>query len=224
LPRIDAARRANPAMKSIAAQLHFKDRRLPVRRHHELIAVDLIRAIEAGMPRILPGQSLEVCFQPRETVSKLPIYAGNLTWLAAEDFPVAAEHFDITRLESDPNWETPLWWSPPRIGGWNAPSADKFGQILADKREEAKKYDTKGRPLWLLIVTEFANDLESHVFPREGDDLAYLREQIAATEFDFAGGPFQQVWLLSEFTQGCVRLYPTEPSRLPGPASSDAPA
>ena len=210
LPAILTARKANPAMKSIAAEINFKDVRLPSKRHDQSIVADLIRAVEAAIPRILPGQSLEVSFQPRETVVKCPTYAGNMTFLAAEDFPVAAEHLGIIRMESYPDWEWPPWCCPRMLCGWNSPSADEFTDILRDKEAKAQKYDTQGRPLWLLIVAELANDLESHVFPREEDDLDYLREQIAATGFDFAAGPFQQVWLFSEFTQGCVRLYPTD--------------
>jgi hypothetical protein len=208
LPAILDARKAKPAMKSIAAQINFKDVRLPSKRHDQSIVADLIRAVEAAIPRILPGQSLEVSFQPREAVATCPTYAGNMTFLAAEDFPVAAEHFDIIRMESYTDWQWPPWCCPRMLGGWNSPSADEFTAILKDKEEKAQKYDTQGRPLWLLIVAELANDLESQVFPREEDDLDYLREQIAATGFDFAAGPFQQAWLFSEFTQGCVQLYP----------------
>jgi hypothetical protein len=209
LPAILTARKANSAMKSIAAEINFKDVRLPSKRHDQSIVADLIKAVEAAIPRILPGQSLEVSFQARETVAKCPTYVGNMTFLAAEDFPVAAEHFSIVRMESHPHWEWPPWCCPRMLGGWNSPSADEFTDILRDKKGKAQKYDTQGRPLWLLIVAEAANDLESHIFPREENDLDYLREQITATGFDFAAGPFQQVWLFSEFTQGSIRLYPT---------------
>ncbi|HLN28848.1 MAG TPA: hypothetical protein VK395_13970 [Gemmataceae bacterium] len=209
LPAILTARKANPAMKSIAAQINFKDVRLPSKRHDQAIVADLIRAVGAAIPRILPGQSLEVSFQPRETVAKCPLYLGNMTLLAAEDFPVAAEHFSVIRLRSHPDWEWPPWSCPRMLAGWNSPTASEFTRILRDKEAKAQRYDTQGRPLWLLIVAEFDNDLESHIFPRERDDLDHLREQIAATVFDFAAGPFQQVWLFSEFTEGSVRLYPS---------------
>jgi hypothetical protein len=159
LPVIDAARRENPAMRGIAARLHFKEPRLPVRPEHQSFAADLIHATELVIPRFLPGRSLEVSFQPRKIVAKCPPYAGNMTFLSVEDSPVAAKHLNLFRLESYRDWEWPPWWCPQMMGGWSTPSASEFRHILTDKREKEKKYNTNGKPLWLLIVAELANDL-----------------------------------------------------------------
>lgn len=212
LPAIEAARQANPAIKSIAAWFDFKDVRLPKNRDHRAVARALVVAAEAAMPRIPPGRSLRVGFLPRDTVSRLPAHLGGWTFLASEDFPVAAEHFNLICLESDPEWQWPCWLCPRMAGGWNTPSSDGFARIFEAKAQKAKKYNTEGRPLWLLIVAELTNDQESHIFPRGEDYLAYLREQISATGFDFGAAAFQQVWLFSEFTEGKVRLYPVGPA------------
>jgi hypothetical protein len=42
--------------------------------------------------------------------------------------------------------------------------------------------------------------------------MAYLREEVSAASFDFASGPFQQVWLFSAFTGGAVPLYAAGPA------------
>ena len=83
---------------------------------------------------------------------------------------------------------------------------------MEGKQKQAINYDLKGKPLWLLIVAEVERDQESHVFPRGEDELAYLRELVSATGFDFAASPFQQVWLFSEFTGGAVPLYAAAPA------------
>jgi hypothetical protein len=210
LPAIEAARCANPTIKSIAASLDFKDIRLPKKRDHRAIAADLVRVVEAMVPRIPVDRFVKLCFASRDVLAGIPQQAGDWTFLPSEDFPLAAEHFDWVRLESYHDEEWPLWTCPRMLGGWNAPSANEFSGILEAKAQEAKKYDTQGWPLWLLIVAELTNDQESHVFPRGQDYLLYLREQISATGFDFATGPFQQVWLFSEFTEGMVRLYPAD--------------
>jgi len=114
----------------------------------------------------------------------------------------------VIRLGFDPGWDGPPWTCPRILGAWNASSDAEFGRILRSKAGKAKKYDTKSLPLWLLVVAELTNDQESHIFPRGEAYLSYLHEQVSATGFDFAAGPFQQVWLFSEFTEDKVRLYP----------------
>jgi hypothetical protein len=212
LPLIEAARQASPVARSVAAWLDFKDVRLPKSRDHSRVARALIAAVEAAIPRIPQGRSVRVGFLPRDTVARLPTHDWGWTFLASEDFPDAAQYFNVICLESDPGWHMPFWHCPRMNAGWCAPSADEFGRILDSKARKARKYDAHGRPLWLLIVAELLNDQESHVFPRGQEYLAYLREQVSNTGFDFATGPFQQVWLFSEFTEGKVRLCPAGPA------------
>jgi hypothetical protein len=210
---IDEARLRKPSLKNVAAWLHFKDPLFPKDRDHRRVAEALVAAVEAAVPLIPPGQRVRVSFLSRADVARLPAHPlGDWAFLAAEDHPVAAEHIDCVRLEPDSVWEWPGWDCPPMLAGWNGPSADGFRHILERKRKKAAKYDPKGRPLWLLIVAEVGTDRESHVFPRGEGDLAYLREQVCATGFDFAASPFQQVWLFSEFTGGAVLLYAASPA------------
>jgi hypothetical protein len=208
LPAITEARSANPALKNVAAWFDFKDVRLPKKRDHLAVAEDLVRTVQAALPRIPPGQRVRVYFFDKATLSTIPNDVPGWTFLATEDYPDAAEHFNVICLESDPEWDWPLWTCPRMLGGWNAPSDAEFGRILVSKAEKAKKYDTKRLPLWLLIVAELKNDQESHIFPRGSAYLPSLHEQVSATGFDFAAGPFQQVWLFSEFTEDKVRLFP----------------
>ena len=211
-PTIDAARKMNSALKGICVTFDFNDVRLPKSRTHKVVAEALITAVEAAAPRILTDRLIKVSFLDRATIATLsaqvgnPPYVGNWTFLASEDFPVAAEHFNVIRLEAYPQWEWPPWSCPRTMGGWNSPCADEFREILEAKQGKAKKYNTHGRPLWLLIVSDLISDMESHVFPKDGEELASLRERIAATGFDFAKGPFQQVWLFSRFSKCSVRL------------------
>ena len=192
-------------MKDVAAWFDFKKLRLPKKQDHQAIAEDLVRAVEAVLPNIPPDQTVKVDFLPRKTLATLPSYTPGWFFLAAEDFPIAAAHFNVICVNEG------LWSCPRMIGGWQAPSADEFGRILETKARKAKKYDTKGKPLWLLIVAELVNDQESHVFPRGDGELAYLRDQIVATGFDFAAGIFREVWLFSEFTGASIRLHPVDP-------------
>jgi hypothetical protein len=198
LPAIEAARQANPAMKNITVWFDFNDVRLPKKQNHQAVVRALVAAVEAAIPRIPPGRSVRVGFFPRDTVSRLPTYVGDWTFLVSEDFPVAAKHFNVICLGSYPEWMWPPWHCPRLGAGWNSPSADEFARILEAKALKAKHYDIQGRPLWLLIVAELTNDQESHVFPRGEEYLAYLREQVSATGFDFGASPFQQVWLFSD--------------------------
>lgn len=209
LPAIEAARQAKPAIKTVAARFGFKDLRLPKKRNHRVIAEDFVRAVETALPQIPSDRWVFLCFINRDKLSRIPNQVNNgVALLPLEDFPLAAEHFEYIRLASYPEEERPPWFDPRMLGGWVAPSADEFAQILETKVRKARNYDTQGRPVWLLIVAELWNDRESHIFPREEYDLLSLREQIVATGFDFAAGPLQQVWLFSEFTEGAMRLYP----------------
>jgi hypothetical protein len=210
---IGEARRRKPSLKNVAAWLHFKDPCFPRDRDHRRVAEALVAAVEAALPLVPPDQRVKVSFVPRVDVSILPTNPiGEWVFLASEDHPVAAEHIDSVGLELDSGWEWPGWYCLPMLGGWNSPSADGFRHILECKRDKAAKYDSKGIPLWLLIVAEVENDHESHVFPRGEGDLDYLREQVSVTGFDFAASPFQQVWLFSEFTGGAVLLYAANPA------------
>ena len=204
-PAIDKARLANPSVRDAAVWFDFKDVRLPEKRHHRAIAEDLVRAVAAALPKIPRDWPVKVSFFPREALSTLPSYTPGWFFLAAEDFLVAAKHFNVICLNQG-------FWSWVRgPAGWQAPSAAEFGRILQTKAKKAKKYDPEGKPLWLLIVAEQLHDHESHVFPRGEGDLEYLREQIVVTGFDFAAGPFREVWLFSEFTWASMRIHPVDP-------------
>jgi len=206
LPAINAAKQVRPALQSVFARLDFHDPLLPRKRDHQAIAEDLVRAIEELVGRIPLGRPVEAFFLARDILAEPWMIAPRGTYLASEDFPLASQHFRMIHLECDPDRWWPDWQCPMIMTGPMAPSAKTFAHIFKDKA--AKKYDTKGMPLWLLIVAEFTNDVESHIFPLDEGELAYLREQICATGFDFAASQFQQVWLFSEFMQRALPLYP----------------
>ena len=82
-------------------------------------------------------------------------------------------------------------------------------RILEGKAKKARDYDLAGAELWLLVVCETHGDVESHIFPQGEDSVAVLDAQIRETGFDFAMGPFAEVWLLSAFTGNQRRIQPT---------------
>jgi hypothetical protein len=207
-PQILAVRQATPALRSVSAEIHFNQGRLLERKNFLAVAKELGRAMETALPRIPLGRRVQLCFFAKEIIARIPAAFGNMMFLASEDFPLVAKTFSVIYLRFDPEWPWHVWTCPEMDAGWNAPSAGQFAERLEDKLQKAKKYDTQGQPLWLLIVAELMNDRESHVFPREEEGIQFLHDQVAGTGFDFALSPFQQVWLYSEFSGGTVRLYP----------------
>jgi hypothetical protein len=64
------------------------------------------------------------------------------------------------------------------------------------------------RPPWLLIVCDLIGDVQSHIFPRDQHGLERLFATLRDTGFDFQGGPFQEVWFVSEFSRQRLRAHP----------------
>jgi hypothetical protein len=208
---IDEARRKNASLKGVSATIDFKDELLPKKNEHLELAKDLVRAAESAIQRIPQDGRIRVGFIPKTYLSQIPREVGDWTFLPEEDFPAAAKHLNLLHLGSGHYLEWPPWFCPRLLGAWTAPSDEVLTHILESKKQKAARYDTQGRPLWLLIIGEVLNDPESHVFPRSEEDVCYLHEQVVATGFDFSVAPFQQVWVLSEFKGDVVRLYPTGP-------------
>jgi hypothetical protein len=212
LGEIEKVRVNVPTVLNASIEVDFNDPRgfnhprLPRRSEHRQVAEQLVRAVEAALPKIPAGILTSVCFIPRATLERMPSNAPGLFFLAREDFPAAADHFNVLKVRWHPDGVLPLVTCPRLLAGWASPHADVFTSIL--EKKGAANYDTQGRPLWLLIVADLENDRESHVVPTDGEYLDHLHEQVAATGFDFAGSQFQQVWLFSEFNGCTVRLHP----------------
>lgn len=102
----------------------------------------------------------------------------------------------------------PRWHCQNADTAWLGPDVDELCRILEGKSKKAKKYNLGGAPLWLLVDCATGGDLQSHIFPTSTKEMVRLAGAVNQTGFDFAAGPFAEVWLLSAIGEGRVRLYP----------------
>jgi hypothetical protein len=210
-PAIEQERRARPALQDVRVRIGFKDARLPRRRVHAPLAAELVRLVEVVVPELaaLPADT-NVVLLAREDLARVPARAGNILFRAAEDWSLVAEHVSFLRACRWFGLRWPPWGCPESEGAWPSPVVEQLRRDLQRKADAAKGYQLDGARLWLLLVSEVDGDLQSHIFPRTDDDMAGLRAAVEATGFDFQNGPFSEVWLLSAFSGGRLRLHPCQ--------------
>jgi hypothetical protein len=156
-----------------------------------------------------PGQEVEVEFLPRHTIAALGSRLENTLFLATEDWPQASKDVSLLHVSRWPGVTWPTWQCQDVATAWLGPDVEELRRVLEGKRAKAQHYDLGGAPLWLLIVSEVQGDLQSHIFPRNENDLAQLLDVLRQTGFRFEDGPFAEVWLLSAFSGGRLRLHPS---------------
>jgi hypothetical protein len=137
----------------------------------------------------------------------LPPGCPGEVFLPEEDWKVASALTSLN-ISRHPGVPVPRWHCQNAATAWLGPDVDEFCRILGGKRNKAQNYNLGGVPLWLLVVRTTGGDLQSHIFPVTAEERAQLAEAVRQTGFDFAAGPFTEIWLLSAQGEGRIRLYP----------------
>jgi hypothetical protein len=207
-PALDRERQTKPTLQDVQVLLGFSGRTPPTRGKHKLLATELARLIEQVAERLVPGQEVEVTFLPANLIATMggPWDDADF-WAAEEEWPQLSKELSSLYVSRWPG-ERPNWRCQDVGTAWSAAEVEEFRRILEGKTAKAQHYDLGGAPLWLLIVCEVFGDLQSHIFPRTDADVAQLHAALEQTGFDFQGGPFSEVWLLSEFANCRLRLHP----------------
>jgi hypothetical protein len=193
------------SIKDVSVHLSLNEKRLPKRKECEGIAADLVRLVEAviASPMFRPDRTL-VDFGKK---SSLPPASQGEVFLPEEDWKVASA---LSSLEASrhPGVPVPRWHCQNADTAWLGPDVDEFCRILDGKTKKAAKYNLGGSRLWVLVVCATGGDLQSQIFPLNDGEHKALADAVKQTGFDFAAGPFAEVWLLSAQGEGRVRLHP----------------
>jgi hypothetical protein len=193
------------AINDVSVHLTLNEKRLPRKRDCEAMASELVRLVETvvGHPNFLDGNTM-VEFGPK---ASLPPTGPGDVFLPEEDWNVASALTSLN-VSRHPGVPVPRWHCQNADTAWLGPDVDEFCRILEGKQKKAEKYNLGGAPLWLLVVCTTGGDLQSHIFPSSAEERARLADAVKQTGFDFAAGPFTEVWLLSAQGEGRVRLHP----------------
>ncbi len=204
---LDGLVAANPSLKGIYINSHFYDNGIPSRRHHDVIATEVVRFVEYAMNRGWVGRERhKFSFQGTRT----DIIASDWIALPAERWPVLARFMSVLEVLDFPfDGYMPSACYQAQVG-WCSPYAQPFAQIFGSKAEKLRNASQEGRyargdsPLWLLIVCNRSGDLRSNIFG--GWEL---KSAVEESGFDFADSPFDEVWLTAENLGGrSQRLFP----------------
>jgi hypothetical protein len=206
-PLLDRMRRKSPALRGVQVLLQFNTPEVPKKSYHAAFASEFVRLVETVANQAQVREA-EVEFAPRATVAQLGSNWGDSVFMPAEEWPQASRHLSTLRVTRWPIDVWPPWQCLNVAAAWLGPSLEEFRRILDGKAEKAQGYDLRGAPLWLLIVTEVVGDLQSHIFPANEFELDQLLTTLRASGFDFENGPFREVWLVSAFGGGRLRLHP----------------
>jgi hypothetical protein len=137
----------------------------------------------------------------------LPAGCPGEVFMPEEDWKIASAVTSLN-VSRHTGVSVPRWHCQNAATAWLGPDVDEFCRILQGKRKKAQKYNLSGAPLWLLVVCAMGGDLQSHIFPTNVEERTRFGEAVRQTGFDFAAGPFAEVWLLSAQGEGRIRLYP----------------
>jgi hypothetical protein len=208
-PKLDSERRKLQSLEEIAVDFHFRDPRLPQGREHALLVQELIQAVSKFAHDVNPyGNGIEVCFGPSETVKRAGGHLGRWRFLPDDEWPCSARHISSLAIRLWPGLHWPPWNCPLLDAAWPSPVAEEFVKVLCNKASKFTPRSKSDLPIWLLIVCETQNDLQSHSVPSNPQDAKHLVEAIEQCGFAFNKSPFEQVWLLSEFNGRKTQLYP----------------
>jgi hypothetical protein len=213
-PKVDELRRKDDALKAVGAWVNFFDTKLPSlgKKEIEQFANELVELARQVTSTLGSSEDLKISFSPRSTTGKYPVIQCGWHRFPGEDWPLISLHLNTVKFTKTPVvW--PRWHCYQTDSGWMSLKVETFGKIFEDKERKVRNklgagIQTRGVPLWLVIVSDLLNDLSSHVFPSNEWDSEELFRIIRATGYDFAGSPFSQVWLFSEFTRQKIRLDP----------------
>jgi hypothetical protein len=207
-PLLDQERQSQSALCGVQVHLRFNEPQGPDKRGHQALAGELVQVIQVAAARAVPGREVDVEFVPQATVDEANSLMPEHYFLAQEQWPLASRHLASLWVSRWPIDAWPSWICLNVKAACPVPDRTEFKRALEGKAKKAQGYALAGAPLWLLVVCETTGDLESHVFPQGNQDVAVLESKIRENCFDFAGGPFAEVWLLSEFTGIQRRLHP----------------
>jgi hypothetical protein len=236
---IDGLRRQKPSLKHSCARLRFHDPELPGKRTHAQIAESVVELVETvAAQRTIDATDFQIAFQAAEAIAnwRAPICEmfpgrkcyylaaratlgapGAQLFLVREEWPELSPILASIDVLRTPYAAWPPWNCPDIQGAWSDPSGREFRAILRDKQEKARKYRLSGTSLWLLIVCDVPDDVSSHIFPENGDDLTRLHDAIADSAFVFEASPFAEVWLFSQFCSSTLPIFQRVPTQGAGP-------
>jgi hypothetical protein len=189
----------------VSVHLSLNEKCLPTQRKCEAMASDLVRLVETviGNPNFCNAGTMVVFVR---NATQAPGCPGEI-YLPEENWKIASILTSLT-VSRHPDVPIPFWHCQNAATAFLGPDEDEFCRIFESKRERALKYSLGMAPLWLLVVCATGSDLQSHIFPTNPADRERLAEVVRQTGFDFAAGPFTEVWLLSAQGAGRIRLYP----------------
>jgi hypothetical protein len=208
-PVLDRERHSKEALRGFQVRVGFGNKGLPHKRDHHALAQQLVQVVEAAV-LAMSGREVDVVFLPQAFIDKANRLISNKFFLAQEVWPLAAERLSSLSVSSWPFEVWPLWNCLDVMGAWGGADEDKFKAVLEKKAKKAEGYDAAGAVLWLLVVCETHDDLESHIYPRDNEELLVLEEKVRESGVADPVGPYAEVWLLSAFTGSACRLRPSK--------------
>lgn len=214
LPALDRARRSDSALMHVELDLHFKSPRLPPRADHAALASEIVRLARwLAQTFAADGCHLEISFVPHSLAARISGVKDGHFFAAQEHWPVAARHVNWLRFADSRPLKWPPWHCPAVDTAWLAVCPSELRSLLNTKAARAARFLLGGAPLWLLIVSDLPTDLQSEIFPTQPHDIAELRAAVRESAFDFSGGPFSEVWLMSAASgnRWCLHPLPLHP-------------
>jgi hypothetical protein len=207
-PLLEQERQTLDVLRGVGAHLQFNEARIPDRRDHQALARELVQVIHLAAARAVPGGDVEVIFEPQATVEEASRLVPDYYFLPKEQWPLTSKNLSYLSVSRWPIDAWVPWNCLDATLAWVGPDKNEFARILEGKAKKAQYYDLVGAELWLLVVCETHGDVGSHIFPQGEAGVAVLETKIRETGFDFAAGPFAEVWLLSAFTGSQRRIHP----------------
>jgi hypothetical protein len=208
-PELERLRRARPNLQHVGVRVGFRDRRLPQRRDQSALARELVELVERVAPALANyAADIDVVFLPREMIDRVPAAVQGCVFVPQEDWPRCCQHLSGISVRRRDIIVWPPWNCPQVMAAFVGFTGDELAEILRVKAAKAHGYELGDAPLWLLVVTDLGDDVRSHAFPTNDNDLRNLAAAIRASGFDFGASPFEEVWLYSEFTGARLCLYP----------------
>lgn len=207
-PLLEQERQALDDLRGVGVHLQFNEAQIPNKRDHRTLVRELLQVMQLAAARATPDQPAKVVFGPQSTVEEANRLVPDYYFLPEEKWSLTSKNVSCLEVSRWPIDVWAPWICLNAMAAWAGPDTDEFARILEGKAEKAKGYDLVGAAFWLLVVCETHGDLESHIFPKDEYSAEALEKKIRETEFDFAEGPFAEVWLLSAFTGSQRRIHP----------------
>jgi hypothetical protein len=208
---LNRAKKNYPFCRDIVIKLGFTDPRLPRKEHHASLVDELFRLIRALVAQPVPSERPQkIGFTSALIPQCIPPFEREWISLGKDSWPICSQHLRWLSIQRMPGIGNCPISCPDLDGAWCSVTDSEVKRILETKVAKARNYDTGGHPLWLLIVCELPRDLQSHVFPLDGQDYREWIDALSRIPFDLASSPFSEVWLMSASTRSSVRLCPLD--------------